>query len=38
MFCLPLEVNKSDDGHVKSHNFTSNRASNMISVLQLLFT
>ena len=25
MFCLPPEVNKSDDRHVRFHNLTSNR-------------
>ena len=29
MFCFP-EVNESDDGHVRSHNLTLNRALNMI--------
>ena len=29
MFCFP-EVNKFDDGHVRSHNLTLNRVLNMI--------
>ena len=30
--CLPPEVNKCDDGHIRFHILTSNRALNMISL------